>query len=486
MIASCRAAVSLTLVAVAVACSAPERPARSHFVALWSERGSAPLGRDDLEALEGAGGRELFADAARVSWESGAPELVALPSPASPRPLAATLAVGGLWKRPGRSSRSIAREWRQSLGELALEAERRRLTPIGFHFDLEIEDGAAELAETLRRLRGELESAPYLSVAIEPETIGSEQARELVGAVDYVVVRSYGQPPGEPERPVRWDLEAVRPRLEELARSGARFALSGWTVGEATWRDRSGALRGRTTSFPLPQLLRDDRVTLRPGAVFQALGRQVYDCAVVEPLEIGDWSVARGESIRVVGPSVADVEKLLATAGGVGATGTVLRRLPAVGESLALGVGALAAALEPGAAAPELRASLEPMTPARGRRRVRVVLENHGDVPTDFGALETNYVELRLSRGKLGRVDAGEFQAVERLWQGSERRTLRALREADTLRLSIRYVGARERFESGPIELRASSGAERVTMSGRFLVPGGRELELAPAAFTIE
>jgi len=486
MIAFRSAAVALAFVAVAAACSAPERAPRSRFVALWSASDSAPLSRDDLAELEQAGARELFAGVARVSWESGAPELLARPGPGPPRPVPATLAIEGLWKRPGRSPRAIARDWRQRLGELALDAERRRLTPIGFHFDLEIEDGAAELAETLRRLRGELEAAPYLSVALDPERIGSEAGRELVAVVDYVVVRAYGQPPGERERPARWDLEAVKPRLEELARSGARFALSGWTLGEATWRDRTGALRGRTTSLPLPQLLRSDRASLRPGSVFQGLGRQVHDCAVVEPLEIAGWSPARGDSIRVVGPSVADVEKLLAMADGVGATGTVLRRLPAAGESLALGVGALAAAIAPGSASPGLSAVVEPLEPARGRRRVRVVLENRDDVPTDFGALETNFVELRLARGAFGRVDEGEFQAVERLWRGSERRTLRALRAADTLRLSIRYVGARERFESGAIEVRAPSGPERVTMTGRFLVPGGREIELTPAEFTID
>jgi hypothetical protein len=147
---------------------------------------------------------------------------------------------------------------------------------------------------------------------------------------------------------------------------------------------------------------------------------------------------------------------------------------------VSLGPPQLAAALEPGAAAPQLAVELVPSGVRRGRSALRVSLRNVGSEATDLGGGEWNYVQIEFRSGALGRVEPGDFAGWEQLWQGRERRTLRALREADTLRLFAPFVGAGETLESGPVELRAAAGGRpEVYVSGRFLLPGGRELAIA-------
>jgi hypothetical protein len=214
--------------------------------------------------------------------------------------------------------------------------------------------------------------------------------------------------------------------------------------------------------------------------VFEGLGRQVLERVASAPARIGPWSLARGESVRVVRPTTTDVERFLAVAApaaGSPRLGAVLRRLPAPREGLSLTAGNLAAALADGDAEPSLGVRLVRQEPAAGRLRFRVVLENGNDEATDFGSLGSNFVELRLARGVVGSVDAGGFDAFEQLHRG-ERRTLRALREADTLRLFAAYVGGGQRIESGTVEVRGGGEADALGVTGSFILPGGRELVL--------
>jgi hypothetical protein len=94
--------------------------------------------------------------------------------------------------------------------------------------------------------------------------------------------------------------------------------------------------------------------------------------------------------------------------------------------------------------------------------------------------------QLALAAANLAAAVApGDFVGWDQLWQGRERRTLRALRQADTLRLFAPYVGAGGTLESGTIELRGRGGeAPAVRTSARFFLPGGREHVLAAAPAT--
>jgi hypothetical protein len=469
------------------ACRPPAPPPKGAILAVWNGVESAALDHSELSDLVSGGVRELFYEVAEVTWESGAPRLRESFAPALPHAAAATLVVTGLWNRPAESARQTAASWNADLGALILAAERRGATPVGIHFDLETTTGLEELAAALRRLRRELPASLHLSLGIEPQSLFEGGAEDLVRAVDFVVVTIYGQAPGEEERPERWDLEAAQPTVARLEEIGAPYALAGWTLGGARHLRRDGSVAAHARSLPLGVMLRSRQWEAKPGSVFQGLGRQVLELAALVPVRIGGWAIARGESVRMVRPNTADIERFLDFSAPAGARlGGVLRRLPAAGEELSLSVDNLREALRPGAAEPTLRVRIEPLAPVRGRTRLRLVLENRGDEPTDFGTVETNYVELRLPRGVLRKVDLGGFVRGEQLWKGRERRTVRALRQADTLRLYAAYVGGGERLASGPIEVAGVRSLEQVRVSGRFLVPGGRELELEPREVRVE
>jgi site-specific DNA-methyltransferase (adenine-specific) len=179
--------------------------------------------------------------------------------------------------------------------------------------------------------------------------------------------------------------------------------------------------------------------------------------------------------------TVATEEFLERTArwGGPHRVGFVIRRLAGPREPLALSVDNLVAALSPGPAEPDLELAAESLESARGRWRFRVLVINRNDESTDFGGLDSNLVELRLAGAIVGKVDPGDFTSWEPLWRGRERRTMRALREADTLRLHAARVGGKARLESGPIEIwTRGAGRPRIVARASFFLPGGRVLEL--------
>jgi hypothetical protein len=276
--------------------------------------------------------------------------------------------------------------------------------------------------------------------------------------------------------------------VARLERLGAPYALGAWTLGGAQRRAAGGAVTARAPRLDVGALLRAPALEPKPGAIFEGLGRQVIERVARAPVRIDGWSLARGESVRIVRPTTTDIERFLALAAplpGSPRLGAVLRRLPAREEALALTAGNLAAALAPGDAQPELGVRLVREPAAPGRARLRVVLENGNDEATDFGAHQSNYLELRLSRGSWGAVSEGGFDAAERL-HGGESRTVRALREPDTVRLYAVHVGGGQRIASGPVEVRGAGEPARVAVSGTFILPGGRELVLPSRQVTIE
>ncbi|HLF56037.1 MAG TPA: hypothetical protein VI942_04240 [Thermoanaerobaculia bacterium] len=479
----------LLLAGAAAACGRSGPPPKAPMTALWIGSESAPLANSGLAGLESAGVHELFYEAAALDWSSGSPRLVERFGAPLPRATASTLVVRGPWRRPVERPRAIAGAWRRELESLELAAERRRATPIGIHFALDTTDALDELAKTIRALRGELGARFHLSAELDPSQLADEGAESLARATDYLVVFVYGQPPNEPEEDSKWDLDAARATIAALDRLGRPYTLGAWTLGAAQRRSATGEIVGSAADLAVGALLREPRLEPMPGAVFGGLGRQAIERVARHPARFGDWILAQGESIRVVRPTTAHLERFLAVAAprpGSPRLGAVLRRLRAPGETLALSADNLAAALAPGEAAPAFAVQLERLPGGHGTSRFRLTLANGNDEPTDYGAVESNYVELRLPRGVLADVDAGGFDGWEQLWHGSERRTLKALREADTLRLYAAYVDGGERIASGPVAVRGAGELERVTISGTFILPGGRELALAPREVAIE
>lgn len=466
-----------------VACGWSERP-RTPFRSVWQAAQSAPLAADEARRLAAAGAVELFLEAGNLGWEGDRVEIRPLAIAQLARETQATLVIGGRWSATPDSARRTAAAWHASLESLALVARAAGAEPVGAHFDLEIVSDRESLAAVLDRLRRELRGRLWVSVTADLERQGSEGVEQLARAVDFVVVDVFGQPPSVADDPERWDLERTAANLEQLNGLGARHAVAAWTLGRAEIHRRRGGVEAIRGALPLSQLLRSPDLATRPGAVFSGIDRQVIALAARDRFGLGPWTLERGDVVRVARPTTHDIEGLLTLAGPPGdptalRVGVILRHLPPVDDAISLGASSLAAALEPGSAAPALELSLQAVGSSRGRTRLRVRLANRNAEPTDLGGGEWNYAQLEFEAGALGAVDPGDFVGWEQLWRGSEKRTLRALRQADTLRLLAPYVGAGETLESGIIELRARSGGwPEVRTSGRFLLPGGRELVL--------
>ncbi len=467
------------LLLAALGCGPGAGPPKGRFTAVWVARASAPLTARELESLGAAGVNELFFEVATLDASSDPPALREAFARPLPRAFPATLVVTGTWNRPEARAGALAEAWAARLDALALAAERLGATPVGVHFELAGADG--KLAPVLAALRRRLHGRYFVSAGLERDAVGGEAAAKIAGAVDFVTLFAYGQAPEEREDPARWDLERTAETLGAAARLKRPYAAGAWTLASARLRGREDAGGDPAQGVSLAQLLRRPGLDPRPGTVLEALNRQVVEVVARRPQRLGAWDLAAGDSVRVVRAATPDLEAFLAALppAGEARIGVVLRALPAPADALSLGPDSVAEALLPGAAEPNLEVRVEEL-PASGERfRFRVVLSNRGAEPTDLASAGANRLELRLAGGVLGAVAPGDFAGWEQLWQGRESRTLRALREADTLRLSTPFVGAGERLASGPIEVRRrGGGAPTLRVGGTFLLASGRILNL--------
>lgn len=484
--AAMRGGIWLLAAALAAACGGGEVTPRAPFTAVWLAADSALPTGAELTRLAAAGALELFVEAAELKLDGDLPHLAALPMRRLERETPVTLVVRGTWSAPPASPRAIARAWRASLAAMELAARAAGGVPVGLHFELAVTGGAGELAATLARLRRELRGGSFLSLLLPAASaVDAEEREALLASVDFVLAEGYGQAPGLADDAALWDLERTAAVLAATERLGVPYAVTAWTLGSAELRPRRGEPAAFGSGLPLARLLRAPQLSPRPGAVFAGVDRQVFELEAREPTAIGPRALARGDRLRVARPTTHDLESLLdllAATPSPRRVGLVLRQLPTAGDLVSARAVNLAAALEPGSATPELAIELAPEGVRGGRLAVRVRLLNRGAEATELGGGEWNYVQIEFRPGALVRVEAGDFVGWEQLWRGSERRTLRALREADTLRLFASYVGAGETLESGPVELRALAGARpEIFVSGRFILPGGRELAIARA-----
>jgi len=476
-------------VAASLACSAPRGPLRAPFSALWIAADSRRVERAELDRLAAAGVGELFVDAARLDDSGGAPRLVARPSDPLARASKATLVVSGRWRRGGESPSRTAEAWAGVIDELASHGAEWNASVVGVHLDLdpgEDEDDIGALGPVARYLRRELRGRLFVSLAIDPDRMSSEAAAKLARAVDLAVVDVFGGDPALPDDPSQWDRAWTRERLAAARRLGTPFVAVAWTRGSAERRGRDGerTLLGATTG--LADLLRSHAWAPRAGALLESVDRQVRELVAEEPMMLGKQAIRRGDLLRFTGPSTHDLEEirdLVHAEGGELCLGMALRSVPTDTDGVSLGPANVAAAFEPGAARPDLQVEVEQIGGDARRIVVRLRLRNLSAEATELASGELNYVQLGLPSGSLVSVEPGDFAAWEQLWHGHERRTLRALRQADTLRLSAPFVGAGEQLESGRIVLRRrGEGRPALRTTAHFLLPGGGQLSLPESA----
>jgi len=455
----------------------PERGAGS---ALWVAADSAPIEPARLARLEGFGVRELFVEVARLEWRGATPsfERRAIASPARRMPV--TLVVDGEWTTDGIDPDEVAAKLAAEVATLEAQAERAGLLVVGIHFDLPLPRDLEEYRRALTALRRRLDGRLLVSIDLPREGLGREHLAELARAVDYSVCFLYGQRPGEAEDPDAWDLQSVERSVRRLEGLDARYLLGAALVGSVERLGPGGSAKGATSSLSLRELVAQPALELVPGFSLEGVDRQVFELAARAPVRVGDWQLAKGERVRVVKSATPFLEELLRRA-GVWETphrlGQVFFRAPLPGEGMALGLGSLEEALSPEPAQPRLDLSLERIGRDARVWTVRVRLENRGAEPTDLAFFDSNFVELRVRGGRIAEVLPGDFRRYELLHDGREKGTMRALREADTVRLFAPLVEGGDLLESGAIEVVLRDENPTLTLSASFLLPEGRLLE---------
>jgi hypothetical protein len=140
---------------------------------------------------------------------------------------------------------------------------------------------------------------------------------------------------------------------------------------------------------------------------------------------------------------------------------------------MSLSVANLADALAPEASLPELEILVERPSARRDEWQVVLTLVSGNDESTDLAFFDSNYIDLSIGHARIAEVEPGDFARFE-LSAGGERATMRALREADMLRLFAPIVEGRQRLSTGPITLRLTGKEATVRTAGSFLLTDGR------------
>jgi len=468
------------------ACFGGHREPKAPGIAIWIGPGARDLDVAALGRLADQGVTEYFVESARLEWDGARPRLVALHAPRAARQERTTLVVTGAWPAADIDAAAAASALATQLDGLRLAAEREGRLPVGVHLDLNATGAWEGYGRALEKLRSALDDRLYLSASIALADLASPGLEKRIEALDFVVGFLYGQRPGEVERPEAWDLQDVESATGRLDALGRPYYLGAVTIGTASWRDRGGAVRGTTSALDLGALVREGRLELKRGFSLEGIDRQVYEFRARSPLVVGAWALSTGDSVRVVRAATSNVEELLRRCGAWSARrllGQVFWRLPAADERMSLTAANLADALAPAPSTPALDLLVERIAAGRDQWQLRLTLTDANDESTDLGFYDANYVELGVEHARIADVEPGDFSRFE-LYSHGEGGTMRALREADTLRLFAPIVEGRQRLASGPIVLLLTGPEAVVRTSGRFLRTDGELSILEPREWT--
>lgn len=446
---------------------------------LWVDGRSGPVSESDFQALASNGVREIFLQAAELSWEGGEPRLeVSWPGVPLPR-TRVTLVIGG--QAPRGEVGDVGARLADELTPLELDVQHRGGLPSGFHLHLVVPDEAA--LESLAALTAQLGSAlgeeRPLSVTLPRGLLDSEGASGVARAAGALVVFLYGQGAEGPEEPGLWDLQAVRQRLQRLEALGSDYLVGVTTLGRMTRKDRSGQPMDSTTIGSMRKLLDRQELQATLGSALAVVDGRVYDFTARGPLRVGPWRLAPRErlQIRLVGGShLRRLREMLAEPEWERHLGQAYYRPPRAEEELAVPPGVLAGVLAPEPPPARIEVQRE-IGSRRGRAVIRLTVTNSGSESTEIAHVENNYVEMHTRRGRFVQVDRGDFQRYDLIDSASGRRSLRA----DTVRFFAPFLAAGETVQSGEVIL-AGGNDEDLVLGGSFLLPGGSTAEVVEAA----
>jgi len=475
----------LPLLLLVAGCSpSGKRLRKAERSVLWVAAGTA-IEFGDLAVLDQVGLGELFIEAGRLSWEGAVPRIEELPLPTMPRRTGVTLVIRGSWPQGELDAPAVAGALADHLAGLENRARAHGLVAVGFHFDVDASADLASYASGLSALQGELAEPLYLSASIARTWLGAPALREVAKAVDFLVAFFYGQRPGEQDVDEAWDLlevEANLRRLEELDRD---YLVAVVTLGRTLLLDGQHVVE-ETTAFGLGELVRNPNLELGIGFSLEGVNRLVYTFTARAPTRVGTWQLHRGQAVRAVGLSGYHLEEFDRRVSALPLKhylGNAYYRLALAGEDFSLSLENLINVRAPGAAiaAPQVR--LEELGGSRGRRLVRVILENANDERTDVLPLgRYNYVEIRVEGASIGRrIEPGDFHRYDILAPNARGELERAFRNVPIVHLYAPILEGHERLASGPVEILLESAEPRIFLGGKFVVPGGGFAEVVPA-----
>lgn len=451
--------------------------------AVWVDPRVAILDSDQARVLGAAGLEEAFLEAADLAWDGDRPRLDEVPGAldAVPRGTPVTLVLrgsaGGGSGGADREAdpRASGRELADALRTLRLRAEGEGLLPVGFH--LEIEAVSPELVSAIRR-----EAGLPVSVGIARERLRDPDTARLARSTDAVVVFLYGQQLGAPDDPAAWDPERLREDLQAMDALEVPYLVGLHVAGWGHHLDPAGQRRATTTRAGLKTLAENPLLRLAIDDPFAGVGRLVHTFQAQGATEAAGWQLAPGESVRVVRTAPALVQDVLRRVDEFRTRhhlGAVFHRAATPDERLCLDGHALAAALSPEPARPDLHASVVVHSHSANSVVFEVELENRSRQSTDLAASHGNYLRLEAREGYFGRVEPGEFSRY-RLWRnGREARPGLEWREPDEVRFYTPMVRGGERIGRARATLHRPPGSDPPAwVSGKFFSPDGRELEL--------
>jgi hypothetical protein len=455
-----------------------ERRAREPGAAVWATPAAVPLAAETAERLQAAGVVELFLEGGRIENGAGTVRVERLFG-AAPRTVGRTMLVVRGRAPEGKSgAEALANELRA----VVAEADGRGIRPAGLHLDFDPVPSGLQLIELLGPVRKALPADRLLSVTIPRTALGDRDLPRVAKLTDFWVVFLFGQRPGEAEEFSFWDFYRTEQDARRVDALGEPFLLGVSTLATCSRLGPDGGVREVRTAFRLFPLLVHRGLERVPGSLLLGVDCQVVELRTRSRLGIDGWRLEPKDRLRMVRAPVHLVEELERLAGSWGLArhlGQLFYRLPEAGEGLSLSGAALAAALEPGAATPEIEVAIETLPARSGRLRFRVHLQNRSDLPTEIAALEHNFLTLHAPGARVHDVDLGEFSRYD-LARSDACGERRGVLRADEVRLFVPMLEAGAEIVSGPLELIAPGRSQRLLISFDFLLPDGRVL--APPA----
>ncbi|MEO8277254.1 MAG: hypothetical protein ABI639_13655 [Thermoanaerobaculia bacterium] len=473
--------VMILVASLAGGCLGGSRPDKPRGSALWVSRDSGDLDAATQSRLAALGVKEIYLDAAELTFDGGV-HLRKIKAPSIPRGTPTTLVIYGIWSPGDRPPEQLATGLASELSSLRIDAEQRGLKVNGYHLEVRPGTDLESMSKTLPRVRSRLGGQLLLSAGLTRGELEGRGAQTIANVVDYVVSSLYGQRPGEGEDSAAWDFEAVEAHLRQLEHLHKPYVVGAITLGTATWRGHDGSAKATSTMLSLGDLVSNRSFELKGGFSLQAIDRQVWEFAALGPVKVGDWNVAKGESIRLVRTATPLMEELLRRVGASESPlhiGELFFRLPQAGERLSLSVDNLVDVLSPAAATPQLELAVEKIATSASTWKVRVKIANRSSESTDLAFIDSNYVELLARGATIGEIELGDFHRFDLLVDG-EKGTIRSIRQANTVRLNLPLLEENHEAASGAIELKLTQRTPEISISASFLLTDGRTLTIAP------